>query len=98
MELELARIKTAHPPEHRMTVDEAAAKLDEQVEEIERLTSDLSAASARGDELRAITAERAKRVLTLAREREVQESKAAAVRRAREAGGSGTQVHDLCQW
>jgi len=81
-----------------MTVDEAEAKLDAQTAEIERLMAALSDSSAKSDELRALVAAQAKKVLALAREREVQEAKAAAVRRAREAGGTGMRVHDLSQW
>lgn len=96
MELELARIKAAHPPSERMTVDEANAKLDAQTDELEQLTEAIGATGRRTDELRDQVARTAKEVLRLARDREREEVRAAQVARGRENGG--TRVHDLCGW
>jgi hypothetical protein len=98
MELELARIKAAHPEETRMTVDEANDRLDAQTDELERLTSEITAAGPRGDQLRSVVAERSKKVLALARDREVHEARAEDVRRSREKGGSGVRVHEMSLW
>jgi hypothetical protein len=82
----------------RMTIDQAFDRIDKQEAEIQRLTSEGMVMDAQTEALRATNAVQAKRVLALARDRETAEAKAAAARRAREAGSEGTKVRDLMEW
>lgn len=52
MELELARIKATHPPENRMTINQANDTLDSQIVEIQQLTDEREATQAQIDQTR----------------------------------------------
>ncbi|KAL7422301.1 hypothetical protein Q5752_002947 [Cryptotrichosporon argae] len=96
MELELARIKAAHPPEDRLTTDRANEVLEQQTAEIERLTEASGVQGARVDALRDDVGRTHKENGRLAREREREEARAREVREGREAGD--TRVDELCGW
>ncbi|UOH81520.1 hypothetical protein LQV05_004191 [Cryptococcus neoformans] len=94
MELELARIKATHPPENRMTVNQANDTLDSQIVEIQQLTDEREATQAQIDQTREAVARTAKE--RLGRDREREEARAKEVREGREAGD--TKVDDICRW
>ncbi|GFZ46197.1 hypothetical protein JCM24511_04444 [Saitozyma sp. JCM 24511] len=96
MELELARIKAKHPPENRLTVPQANEILDQQINDIERLTEEISTTGKKVDVAREEVSRTAKEVQRLGREREREEARAKEVREGREAGD--TKVDELCQW
>ncbi|KAE8538047.1 hypothetical protein D1P53_006114 [Cryptococcus gattii VGV] len=94
MELELARIKATHPPENRMTVNQANDTLDAQIVEIQQLTDEREATQAQIDQTSETVARIAKE--RLSRDREREEARAREVREGREAGD--TKVDDICRW
>ncbi|XAO24064.1 hypothetical protein I312_102854 [Cryptococcus bacillisporus CA1280] len=96
MELELARIKATHPPENRMTVNQANDTLDAQIVEIQQLTDEREATQAQIDQTSEIVARIAKELQRLSRDREREEARAREVREGREAGD--TKVDDICRW
>ncbi|KGB74278.1 hypothetical protein I307_05009 [Cryptococcus deuterogattii 99/473] len=96
MELELARIKATHPPENRMTVNQANDTLDAQIVEIQQLTDEREATQAQIDQTSETVARIAKELQRLSRDREREEARAREVREGREAGD--TKVDDICRW
>lgn len=96
MELELARIKATHPPENRMTVNQANDTLDAQIVEIQQLTDEREATQAQIDQTGETVARIAKELQRLSRDREREEARAREIREGREAGD--TKVDDICRW
>lgn len=96
MELELARIRANHPPDQRMTPEEANIKLEQQDVEITELTAQSKEA---GEELEMVQKE-IKRVarenVRLGKDEEREEARAREVREGREAGD--TRVDEVCHW
>ena len=96
MELELQRIRANHPPEHRMTEEEASIRAEQQITDLEELT----AQSRRADIELEIVQKEIKRLAKengrLVKDEEREEARAREVREGREAGD--TRVDEICHW
>ncbi|RXK36705.1 hypothetical protein M231_06012 [Tremella mesenterica] len=95
MELELQRIRTTYPPDHRLTSSQAEKVLDEQVVEIQRLTEEISTTVVETDKAREEVTRLAKEVQRLGPQRDREEARAKEVREGREAGD--TKVDEVCR-
>ncbi|KAK4684696.1 hypothetical protein P7C73_g5473, partial [Tremellales sp. Uapishka_1] len=96
MELELARIKATHPPETRLTFDQANEVLEQQVNEIQTLCD---AIDSQGERVKAVEyhlTRTVKEVHSLGKEREREEARAKEVKQGREQGD--TKVDESCRW
>ncbi|EKD00449.1 hypothetical protein A1Q2_05286 [Trichosporon asahii var. asahii CBS 8904] len=96
MELELARLNAAHPPDSRMTMAEASETLDKQTERLEELTSALGTADGRIAELSEALIARRARVAQLSKDRQREEARAAEVTKLRSMGDN--HALQLADW
>lgn len=96
MELELQRIRANHPPETRMTEEEASAKADQQIADLTELTEQCGKADIELEVVEREMKRTAKENQRLAKEREREEARAKEVREGREAGD--TRVDEVCHW
>lgn len=96
MELELARLNAAHPPDSRMTLTAASDTLDEQTVRLEELTSALGDTDGRIAELSEALAARRARVAQLSKDRQREEARAAEVTKLRSMGDN--HALQLADW
>lgn len=96
MELELQRIRANHPPDQRMTEEEAGQHLAQQEDDMKRLTTQSIEAEEELGVVRAEIKRFAKENVRLAKDEEREEARAREVREGREAGD--TRVDEVCHW
>lgn len=96
MELELQRIRAAHPPESRMTTTQAQDLVAQQDEEIATTMEEIDVAKKEIEEVKGESGRVGREVVRLGKEREKEEARAKEVREGREEGD--TRVDELCHW
>lgn len=96
MELEMQRMRAAHPVENRMTIPQAEALVEQYEQEMIEQTTEAEEAKEEIEVVRAKASRAAKDVQRLAKDREREEARAKEVREGREAGD--TRVDELCHW
>jgi len=96
MELEMQRMRAAHPVENRITIPQAEALVEQYEQEMIEQTTEAEEAKEEIESVRAKASRAAKDVQRLAKDREREEARAKEVREGREAGD--TRVDELCHW
>lgn len=96
MELELARLNAAHPPDSRMTLTAASETLDAQTVRLEELTTALGDTDERIAQLSEQLAARRARVTQLSKDRQREEARAAEVNKLRSMGDN--HALQLAEW
>jgi chromosome segregation ATPase len=96
MELEMQRMRTAHPVENRMTITQAEVLVEQYEKEMIDSTTEADEAKEEIEAVRVKAARAAKDVQRLAKDREREEARAREVREGREEGD--TRVDELCHW
>jgi len=96
MELEMQRIRAAHPVENRMTTIQAQNLVEQYEGEMIQSTTDADEAKKEVEVVRSKISRAGKDVQRLAKDREREEARAKEVREGREEGD--TRVDELCHW
>jgi hypothetical protein len=96
MELEMQRMRAAHPVENRMTITQAEVLVEQYEKEMIDSTTEADEAMEEIEAVRVKAARAAKDVQRLAKDREREEARAREVREGREEGD--TRVDELCHW
>jgi seryl-tRNA synthetase len=96
MELELQRIRANHPPDQRMTEEEAALRAEQQIADLEELTDQSSRADTELEVVQREIKRLGKENVRLGKDEEREEARAREVREGREAGD--TRVDEICHW
>jgi hypothetical protein len=96
MELEMQRMRAAHPIENRMTSQQAQALVEQYEGEMIESTENAEQAKVELEVVGGQVKRAAKDVQRLAKDREREEARAREVREGREEGD--TRVDELCHW
>jgi chromosome segregation ATPase len=96
MELEMQRMRAAHPVENRMTIPQAETLVEQYEKEMIDSTTEADEAKEEIEVVRVKATKAAKDVQRLAKDREREEARAREVREGREDGD--TRVDELCHW